>query len=157
MIKTIGEMINQTKQYFELGMDKLSDLLIEEDVARASMVLAAWVSAADGSITESEVSETIKFIKETDFFEEKDHKTLIKEYRKWCEAFINDSEDALLYAFAEIAPLAHKPEAVNAVLLAYRIAKSDNEISESELKIITKACIMLGVKCYGESECVLRE
>ncbi len=157
MIEIVGKMISRTKDFFEKGMDKLEDLLIDEDIARSSMVLAAWISAADGTITESEVAETEKFIKEAAYFEEKDHEQLIKEYRKWCNNFIKNSEDALVYAFAEILPLVNRPEAVNAVQLAYKIAQSDKELSESELKIITRVCIFLGVICDDDYQCVLKE
>ncbi|MBF0233047.1 MAG: tellurite resistance TerB family protein [Desulfamplus sp.] len=156
MFEIVEKMINQTKDYFERGMDKLADLLIDEDIARSSMVLAAWISSADGTITENEIAETEKFINETEYFEEKDHPKLIKVYREWCRNFIKNPEDALVYAFAEIAPLANRPEAVNAVQLAYKIAQSDHVVTESELKIITKVCIVLGVICDDEYQCVLR-
>lgn len=155
MFEIVEKMINQTKDYFERGMDKLEDMLIDEDIARSSMVLAAWISAADGTITESEIAETERFIKETKYFEEKNHANLLKVYRKWCSNFIKNPEDALVYAFAEIAPLANRPEAVNAVQLAYKIAQSDHVCTESELKIITKVCIFLGVICDDEFQCAL--
>lgn len=157
MIEIVGKMINQTKDYFEKGMDKLEELLIDEDIAHSSMVLAAWISSVDGAITEGEVAETEKFIKETTYFEGKNHEELISVYRKWCNDFIKHPDDALVYAFSEIMPLANRPEAVNAVQLAYKIAKSDTEFSNDELKLITKICIFLGVTCTNEFSCVLKE
>lgn len=157
MIEIVEKMVNQTKSFLEKGMEKLEDLLIDEDIGRSSMVLAAWISASDGTITEGEVAETERFIKDTDYFEEKDHAKLIKEYRKWCNHFIKNPEDALADAFIEILPLANRPEAVNAVQLAYKIAQSDKDLTKRELKLITRICIFLGVVCDGEFECVLKE
>ena len=157
MIEIVEKMLNQTKNYLEKGMDKLEELLIDEDIGRSSMVLAAWISASDGAITESEVAETERFIKDTEYFEEKNHGKLIKEYRKWCNHFIKNPEDALADAFIEITPLINRPEAVNAVQLAYKIAQSDKEITKRELKTITRICIFLGVICDGEFQCVLKD
>ena len=157
MIEIVEKMVNQTKNYLEKGMDKLEELLINEDVGHSSMVLAAWISATDGTITESEVAATERFIKETEYFEKKDHAKLIKEYRKWCNHFIKNPEDALADAFIEIAPLVNRPEAVNAVQLAYKIAKSDKDFTQRELKLITRVCLFLGVVCDGEFECALKE
>ncbi len=157
MIEIVEKMLNQTKSYLEKGMGKLEELLIDEDIGRSSMVLAACISAVDGSITESEVAETERFIKDTEYFEEKNHAKLIKEYRKWCNHFIKHPEDALADAFIEITPLINRPEAVNAVQLAYKIAKSDKDFTKRELKLITRICIFLGVICDGEFECVLKD
>lgn len=140
-----------------MGMEKLEDLLIDEDIGRSSMVLAAWISASDGTITESEVAETEKFIKNTNYFEEKNHAKLMKEYRKWCNHFIKHPEDALADAFIEITALVNRPEAINAVQLAYKIAQSDKDFTKRELEVITRICIFLGVVCDGEFECVLKE
>lgn len=157
MKKGLGGIFASTREFLDAGLDKLSKLFISDDVAKASMVLAAWITAADGKVKDSEVAETEKFIQEVDYLKDLDKDKLIKEYRKWCKQFIKEPEDALVYALTEITPLIHKPEAVNAVQLAFRIAKADDDASEKEMKVVNKACHFLGVTCTGEAECVLAD
>lgn len=157
MKKGIGGMFASTKEFLESGMDKVSKFFISDDVAKASMVLAAWITAADGKVDDREVEETEKFIREADYLQEHDNEKLTKEYRKWTKQFVKEPDDALVYALTEITPLIHKPEAVNAVQLAFRIAKADEDASEKEMKVVNKACHFLGVKCTGETACVLDE
>ncbi len=146
-----------TKEFFEAGLEKLSKIFVDDDVAKASMVLAAWITAADGKIDESELDETEKFIQEADYLKGLDKAALSREYRKWSKQFIQDPEDAVAYALRDITPLIKKPEAVNAVQLAYRIAKADGDLDERELKTVDKACHFLGVTCSEDTGCVLAE
>ncbi len=157
MKKGIGGMFASTKEFLETGMDKVSKFFITDDVAKASMVLAAWITAADGNVDDREVEETEKFIHEAEYLKDLDKEKLTKEYRKWTKQFVKEPDDALVYALTEITPLIHKPEAVNAVQLAFRIAKADNDASEKEMKVVNKACHFLGVTCSGEAECVLTD
>lgn len=150
-------MFASTKEFLESGIDKVSKFFISSDVAKASMVLAAWITAADGKVDEREVQETEKFIREADYLQEHDSEKLTAQYRKWTKQFVKEPEDALVYALTEITPLIHRPEAVNAVQLAFRIAKADENASEKEMKVVNKACHFLGVTCSGEAECVLAE
>jgi tellurite resistance protein len=157
MKNVIGGMFASTKEFLESGMDKVSKFFISDDVAKASMVLAAWITAADGKVDDRELEETEKFIQETDYLKDLDKDKLTKEYRKWTKQFVKEPDDALVYALTEITPLIHKPEAVNAVQLAFRIAKADDDASEKEMKVVNKACHFLGVSCSGEAECVLAD
>ncbi len=155
MKKGIGGMFASTKEFLEAGLDKVSKFFISDDVAKASMVLAAWITAADGKVDDREVAETEKFIQEADYLKDLDKDKLIKEYRKWCKQFVKEPDDALVYALTEITPLIHKPEAVNAVQLAFRIAKADQDAAEEEMKVVKKACHFLGVEESGAVNCVL--
>lgn len=157
MKKGIGGIFESTKAFLESGLDKVSNFFISDDVAKASMVLAAWITAADGKVDDREVAETEKFIQKADYLKDLDKDKLIKEYRKWCKQFIKEPEDALVYALTEITPLIHKPEAVNAIQLAFRIARADLDASEKEMKVVNKACHFLGVTCSGETACVLAD
>jgi tellurite resistance protein len=157
MKKGLGGMFASTREFLESGIDKVSKFFISSDVAKASMVLAAWITAADGKVDEREVQETEKFIREADYLQEHDPEKLTAVYRKWTKQFVKEPDDALVYALTEITPLIHRPEAVNAVQLAFRIAKADENASEKEMKVVNKACHFLGVTCSGEAECVLAD
>lgn len=156
-MKRFGEMLSTTKDFFESGLEKLSKLFVSDDVAKASMVLAAWITTADGSVDEREVAETEAFIQNAEYLQKLDKEKLASEYRKWCDQFLKDPDDAVVYALTEITPLIQRPEAVNAVQLAYKIAGADQNVTENELKVVTKACHFLGVSCTSGTECVLAE
>ncbi len=144
--------MRKTMDVLEFSREKISNFFINDQIATASMVVAAWISSIDGEIKDSEVAETEKFIKEFEFFEKFDKEKLTKEYRKWCKKFIDDPKDTALDALIEISSLKDKPEALPVLQLAARIAKSDvNACSLSEQKVITKLCSYLGVKI--DSDC----
>ncbi len=146
MRKLVKDVINKAVKLVEAGMEKIAETFVSEDLAKASMVLAAWVTAANGEIKESEIAETEKFIDEADYLGKLNKKSLTNTYREWCEYFIEDPEDAIVYALIDISPLTRKPEALAALQLAVRIAKADQDYSDKEKKVITKACHFLDVK-----------
>ncbi|MCP4111991.1 MAG: hypothetical protein GY749_41765 [Desulfobacteraceae bacterium] len=146
MRKLVKDVINKAVRLVEAGMEKIAESFVNEDMAKASMVLAAWVTAADGEIKESEIAETEKFIDEANYLGKLNKSLLIGAYREWCEYFMEEPEDAIVYALIEISPLTRKPEALAALQLAVRIAKADQDYSDKEKKVIAKACHFLDVK-----------
>ncbi|MCP4350213.1 MAG: hypothetical protein GY795_32450 [Desulfobacterales bacterium] len=146
MRKLVKDVINKAVRLVEAGMEKIAESFVNEDMAKASMVLAAWVTAADGEIKESEIAETEKFIDEANYLGKLNKTLLIGVYREWCEYFMEEPEDAIVYALIEISPLTRKPEALAALQLAVRIAKADQDYSDKEKKVIAKACHFLDVK-----------
>lgn len=127
------------------GIEKIKNIFITDEIATASMIMAAWVTAADGKIKESEIEETEHFINEADEFKDLDKKPLTKLYRKWCDKFIKDPEDAVVHALMEIHPLKDKPEGISALHVAVKIARSDGDFCEAEQQVVTRACHYLGV------------
>lgn len=146
MKKLVKGVIKKAVKVVEAGMEKLAETFATEDMAKASMVLAAWITAADGDIKESEVAEVEKFIEEAEYFGKLNKKSLGKVYREWCEYFMEEPDDAIVYALIEISPLTKKAEALPALQLAVRIAKADQDYSDKEKRVITKACHFLDVK-----------
>ena len=144
-MELMDSVIKKTMNIVHSGIEKLSNLFVNDEIAKASMIIAAWVTAADGEIKDSEVEETEKYIEEAEYFKDKDKEGLKKEYLKWCNKFIKDPEDAIVYALMEINSLKDTEQALPAVQLAVKIANADGQYSEKEQKVVTKACHYLGV------------
>ena len=140
------DRLKQAAAFVKSGFDKISDMFITDEVAKASMVMAAWVTAADGKIEESEIVETEKFITEFEMFKDLDKDILRSEYRDWCEKFNKHPEDAIAEAQMEIHPLRDKKdEAMAAIRLAVGIARSDGVFADQEKKVLIRACRYLHV------------
>ena len=69
-------LMKKAMDVLEFSREKISNLFINDQIATASMVVAAWITSIDGEIKESEVAETEKFIKEFEFFEKFDKEHL---------------------------------------------------------------------------------
>lgn len=149
MKKMVKDFIEKSVKLVEAGLEKIGETFENEDMAKASMVLAAWVTAADGEIKENEIAETEKFIQEADYLKKCNKTLLAKIYREWCEYFRDDPDEAVVGALIEISPLTRKPEALAALQLGVKIAKSDHNYSDKEKKVIAKTCNFLDVDCQG--------
>lgn len=118
---------------------RVQEFLYSDNIAESVMVMAAWVTAADGRIRSQEVERTERFIQNCDIFENMDSKSLAGKYRSWCRQFAKEPEDAVVHALVSLSALIGRPEAKSAIELAVAIACADGEYSQKEENVVKRA------------------
>lgn len=134
--------INQMGQKLETGLARFRN----KEFAEAAMGACALVTAADGTIDDTERRRTAEFIGRHPAMQAFAVADLQARYNEYCNKLAADFDFAKIEILQVIGKLRSKPEQARAIVqVAIVIGGADGNFSEEERKVVRETCQALGL------------
>ena len=118
----------------------------ELDYLQAAAAVYAWVSAADGKISSSEISSFVEFLEQSEFVNNITEEFFSEIYLTLLEAFHNDYDDGVARAEQRIEAFAgNNKRSQDLLKQARRAMLADNVLSDSEEAVLDQIEVLLGL------------
>lgn len=113
--------------------------------ANATMAVCALVAAADGTIQDEELEDTIGIIENNSMLESFDIASLVKTFRANCKLATDKYKRLELMGAVKIIKK-HPEQADMAMQIALMIANADGVFQDCEKKVVIEICHVLGLE-----------
>ena len=113
----------------------------------AAAAIYAWMSAADGEISKSEINSFIEYLNSLEYMDEINEDDFEKLYLDLLVVFERNFDDGLNRAQARIETFRGNNEvAVDLLRLARKALIADNKFSDAEEKALKEMAVLLGIE-----------
>lgn len=117
-----------------------------QEFLTAAAAIYAWMSAADGEISKSEVNGFTEYLKDLDYISDFSKEDFEDYYLELLAAFENNFDDGLNRAQTRIEAFqGRSPANIDLIRVARKSLIADNQLNEAEEKALMEMATLLGV------------